>query len=70
MSKLSLHLFINAFIIAPQGITVYEIMKKKRLTVNLEEEDFQNLEEEASERRLSNSALARSLIVEGLKDEG
>ena len=45
-------------------------MQKNRLTVNLDSKDYEKLEKKASKRCLSRAAFARSLIVEGLEDEG
>lgn len=44
-------------------------MKEHRITVNLEKKDYENLEEQASKKRISKSGLARNLIAKGLESE-
>lgn len=43
-------------------------MKTQRITINLNERDYEQLETHATEERLPPSALARSLLVKKLKE--
>jgi len=43
-------------------------MTKRKITVNLEEEDLKRLSQLSERKRLSRASLARSLIVKGLED--